>query len=242
MIRRDRGWTVCRFGSAAQAGREGRAAGGRRATGAARPATHDGASSVGVTMRSSASTTFGSKPVPASSCSSAERALGRPRRAVDAVGDQRVVDVAGGEDARLDRQVAALQAARVAGAVEPLVVVGDEPADGLGEAAELVEQARGRPRGGGGSRRTPRRSSGPGFWRISSGTLSLPMSCSSPPTARWRRSDGRQLELLGDARGEQGDAAGVLLGRRVPVGEPHEQRRGRGCRGRPPRRRPARSP
>jgi hypothetical protein len=46
----------------------GRAA--ARATGAERPATHDGAPSRGVTMRSSASTTYGSKPVPDSSCSS----------------------------------------------------------------------------------------------------------------------------------------------------------------------------
>src|SRR5262249_20916980 len=69
-----------------------------------------------------------------------EGAVRRPGGAVDAVADEGVVDVDDGEDPGLDRELVALQAAWVAGAVEALVVVGDELADGLGEAAELLEQ------------------------------------------------------------------------------------------------------
>src|SRR4051795_6492701 len=69
-----------------------------------------------------------------------ERALGRPRLAVDAVGDERVVDVAGGEDPRPDRELLLGETGRGAGAVEPLVVLADEAEDRRRKAAELVQQ------------------------------------------------------------------------------------------------------
>src|SRR4051794_4264567 len=69
-----------------------------------------------------------------------ERAVGRPGGAVDAVADQRVIDIDDGEDAGLDRELAGLQPAWVARAVEALVVVGHELADARREAAELLEQ------------------------------------------------------------------------------------------------------
>ena len=50
------------------------------------------------------------------------------------------------------------------------------------------------------------------------------MSCSRPPTARCRRAVGGELERLADLGGEQGDAAGVLLGRDVAALEADHQR------------------
>ena len=103
------------------------------------------------------------------------------------------------------------QAARVAAAVQPLVVVGDEAAHGLGEAAELLEQA-------------------PAVARVAldrgellvgqrarllqdlerHGELAdvVQQAADGEVAARGRG----ELELLADLRGEQRDAAGVLLG------------------------------
>src|SRR3954451_11828531 len=63
----------------------------------------------------------------------------------------------------------------------------------------------------------------PGLFRMSSGTESLPMSCSSPADGQVAACGRRQLELLADLGGEQGDAAGVLLGRDVGARDPHHQ-------------------
>src|SRR3954453_7333618 len=68
-----------------------------------------------------------------------QRALGRPRLAVHAVGDERVVDVAAGEDARADLELGARPRQRVAAAVEALVVLADEGVDRAREAAELAQ-------------------------------------------------------------------------------------------------------
>ncbi len=62
-----------------------------------------------------------------------------PRLPVDAARAERVVDVADGEDTRLQRQIGGRHAVRVARAVEPLVMVADEPADAPRE-AELSKQ------------------------------------------------------------------------------------------------------
>src|SRR5262245_6499647 len=63
--------------------------------------------------------------------------------------------------------------------------------------------------------------SGPGFFRIASGTASLPMSWSRPPIAR---PAGREAELVTDLRRPQRDAARVLLRVGVLVGELDEER------------------
>src|SRR5579872_3566524 len=64
----------------------------------------------------------------------------RPCRPVDARRDERVVYVADREDARLEREVVCVQSTWVAAAVEPFVMVEDEPLDRVVEAAELVQQ------------------------------------------------------------------------------------------------------
>ena len=75
-----------------------------------------------------------------SSRSSVDRLLVRPGVAIDPRGDERVVHVADGEDAGLEVELGLVEAAGVAAAVEPLVVVEHEPAHGRGEVAELAEQ------------------------------------------------------------------------------------------------------
>ena len=70
-----------------------------------------------------------------------DRVLLRPRVAVDPLRDQRVVDVADGEDPSVERELAGHEAARVSVAVEPLVMVAYEPADAFAESAELGEKA-----------------------------------------------------------------------------------------------------
>ena len=69
-----------------------------------------------------------------------QRLLARPRRPVDPRRDERVVDVADREDPRREVELVAVEPARVAAAVEPLVMVEHEPADRLVEAAELVQE------------------------------------------------------------------------------------------------------
>ena len=69
-----------------------------------------------------------------------DRPLVRPGVAVDAGRDERVVDVADGEDPGVELELARVEPARVAAAGEPLVVVEHEPADRVGEAAELAQQ------------------------------------------------------------------------------------------------------
>ena len=56
-----------------------------------------------------------------------DRVLLRPRVAVDPLRDQRVVDVADREDPSVERELTGDEAARVAVAVEPLVMVAYEP-------------------------------------------------------------------------------------------------------------------
>ena len=68
------------------------------------------------------------------------RVVVRPRGAVHALRDQRVVHVAHGEDPRVEVDLRFAQAARVAAAVETLVVVAHEVADRFRETAELVQQ------------------------------------------------------------------------------------------------------
>src|SRR4051812_2157908 len=71
-----------------------------------------------------------------------ERLLLRPRGPVRAFRDECVVNIADCEDARRDVQLLAAEAARVAGALEPLVMVEDEPPDRLLEPPELGEERR----------------------------------------------------------------------------------------------------
>ena len=120
------------------------------------------------------------------------------------------------------RQLAGLQAARIAGAVEALVVVGDEPADRLGEAAELLQQLAA----------VARVALDRGELLVGQlaglvedlqrdGELAdvVQQAADGEVPAR----GGGELELLADLGGEQGDAAGVLLGRDVAALEPDHQ-------------------
>jgi hypothetical protein len=84
----------------------------RRAGATARGRPRRGGAAAGATTRASDSTQRGSKAAAGLLAQEREGALGRPRLAVDAVGDERVVDVADREDARADRE---LVAARPAG-------------------------------------------------------------------------------------------------------------------------------
>ena len=82
-----------------------------------------------------------------------------------------------------------LQCLGVARAVETLVMAADEPAHGLGEAAELAEQPIAvlrMPRG----RFELRLGQRAGLLQISSGIESFPMSWRRPPAARWRSRPG----------------------------------------------------
>jgi hypothetical protein len=69
-----------------------------------------------------------------------QRVLVRPRIAIDAWRDERVVDVAHGHDACVEAQVALAQPPRIALPVEPLVVAVHELVNGGTEAAELVQE------------------------------------------------------------------------------------------------------
>ena len=115
------------------------------------------------------------------------------------------------------------QPARVAAAVEPLVMVEHQPRHLLREAAARAP-ARCRPPGCCLITSNSSSVSAPGFWRISFGTASLPTSWSSPPTASSRSAHRRQPQLLAHLHGPQRHAARVL-GRVVVLhAEPHEQR------------------
>ena len=64
----------------------------------------------------------------------------RPRRAIDAGRDERVIDVANAQDPGVEGDRIGVEPTRVAVAVESLVVVVDEPANRRREAADLVEE------------------------------------------------------------------------------------------------------
>ena len=119
-----------------------------------------------------------------------QRFLVRPGIAVDPARDQCVVDVADREDPGVEVELVGGRGRGVPAAVEPLVVVENQPAHGSGEAAEIRRRAARPTRGGGGSPRTPRRSAPPASSAARSGTESLPMSCSRPPIASARRRPG----------------------------------------------------
>src|SRR3990170_468010 len=68
-----------------------------------------------------------------------ERLLVAPRVAVHTTGEERIVNVADREDSRRDAELLAAGAVRVAGTVEPLVVVADEAAHPARE-GELAEE------------------------------------------------------------------------------------------------------
>ena len=169
-----------------------------------------------------------------------ERPLRAPRRPVDARRDERVVDVADGEDPRVERERRRVEAVGVALPVEPLVVAADEAADvspkppssrssslaPLGMLLDHGELLVGRAR--------------PASCRIRSGTDSLPMSCSRPPIASARSRLGGEAELLADLDGAERDAAGVLLGRGVLLVRAAASASGRARRGTPPPARRAR--
>ena len=111
-----------------------------------------------------------------------DRLFVRERIAIHAVGDERVVDVADRQDPSVERDRGADDPPRVAGAVESLVMIENEPPDGFAE-AELPESL--------GSRfgvaldcaSNSSAVSLPGFLRIESGTASLPMSWTIAPVA-----------------------------------------------------------
>ena len=115
-----------------------------------------------------------------------DRCSWRPRLTVDRRRDERVVDVADGEDPRIEVDLSARRPSRIPGSVEPLVVVAHQPAHGSPETPELVEQ-RARRVGCRSTRANSASVSGPGFLRNSSGTASLPTSWSRPPIASARR-------------------------------------------------------
>ena len=152
-----------------------------------------------------------------------ERALRRPGRAIHAVGDQRVVHVADGEDAGLDAHLVGVQPARVAAAVEPLVVVGDQAPDGLREPAELLQQAAAVARVAldGGELVVGQRA---GLLQDVERHGELADVVQQAADGEVPAGGRRKLELLADAGGEQSDAAGVLLGREVATLEPDHQR------------------
>ena len=116
-----------------------------------------------------------------------ERALGRPGRAVDAVRDERVVDVADGEDARLERR--ARRPSARAGSPSRRAARGGRARGAGRRARSRRARAAGarRPAGACGSPRTRRRRAGPASAAPRTGPTSLPMSCSSPPSASPRR-------------------------------------------------------
>jgi hypothetical protein len=71
----------------------------------------------------------------------AERLLRAPGRAVDPSRDEGDVDVANGEDAGIEVELASLEAARIAASVEPFVMIVHQPEDCVAEASQLTEQA-----------------------------------------------------------------------------------------------------
>ncbi len=104
------------------------------------------------------------------------------------------------------------------------MVVANESENAIGEAAELAQKP---PPSLGvlfDQRRTPVCESGPGRLRISSGMLSLPMSCSRPPTARSRSRSGGEPELVPHLHRAQRDPARVLLRVRVLLCQVDEER------------------
>ena len=143
--------------------------------------------------------------------------LRRPRLAVRAVVAQRVPDVDGGERPRRQRDLLALEPARVA-ARRPTARGGRRGCPG---------RARGRRTGPGDRRRSPgwRRMtahsssvSGPGLSRIESGTPILPMSWSRAPRRMWGISASSTPERPRQVEHHRGDPAAVLD--RLAVAEP----------------------
>ena len=106
--------------------------------------------------------------------------------AVRAVGGDGVEDVGGGDDPCLERDLVGAQAARVAGAVEPLVVRRRR----RGRARRTHRCARGWPRCAGRAARTAAHSASSSWPGLSSTALltpSLPTSCSRAPRRSQRR-------------------------------------------------------
>ena len=121
----------------------------------------------------------------------------RPGRAVDAVGDERVVDVADRQHARGEADLVPVQAARVAAAVEPLVVVEHEP------------RTRGKPPRSA-SRRAP--SSG---WRL----IAANSSSSARPACRGSRAARAACPCRAAARRSRGGAGVVAAGSSSPTAQ-----------------------
>ena len=151
-----------------------------------------------------------------------EGPVGRPRVAVDAVGDERVVDVAGGEDPRAERELGAGQAARVARAVEALVVLADEAQHRRREAAELAQE----PDAGLGVALDLGVLLVGQLRRACAGSPRRPTACRRRAAGRRPRGGGasrRQGERLADLHGEQGDAPRMAGRRAVVRAEPDHQ-------------------
>ena len=152
-----------------------------------------------------------------------ERPLDVPRAAVDPRRDERVVDVADREDARLERDLGLGQATRVARPVEPLVVVVDERLHERVEAAELAEQLDSRGRVALDDRELLRRQR---RRLLQHGVRDDELAdvVQEPACRKAAEPACREPELLADVDREPGDAACVLLGRAVLLRERDEQR------------------
>ena len=146
-----------------------------------------------------------------------------PGAAVDPRRDERVVDVAHREDSGLEGDLAGHQAAWVPGAVEPLVVVVDEGLYERVEAAELPQELDpcGRVPGDRGELVAGQRGR---LLEHRIGDYELPDVVEEAAGREAPQPPGGKPELLADLDRKQRDAAGVLLGRAVLLGEGHEQR------------------
>src|SRR6266511_3110501 len=153
----------------------------------------------------------------------AEGSILTPRRAVDARRDQRVVDVAHGEDPRVEREVALGEATRVALAVEAFVVVADELVNRCGKAAQLAQQLHatlGMPL----DRGELFLVQGGRLLQDPLGNRELADVVEQAADCEGAETSGREPELLADLHGAHCHPAGVLFRGLVLVGEELRQR------------------
>ena len=177
-------------------------------------------------VRSSAATQRRSNATPALLMQETERRLVAPRAAIDAGRDERVVHVADGEDARLEVELCVLEPARVAGPVQALMVVEDEPPDGGGEVTELAEQLVS-PFGVPTDDRVLLVSERAGLRQDPVGDGQLADIVQQAARGQASQACRREAELLSDLNGEKGDPPSDVPGRRRLRREGRRARRSR---------------
>jgi len=152
-----------------------------------------------------------------------ERLLVAPGGPVDAGRHERVVHVADGEDARVEKELLGLQPTWVAGSVQTLVVVAYELPHRIREATEVVQQAAS-PVGVPFDHRIFPVVEGARLLQDRVRDRELPDVVNEPPDRKRPQPAGREAEGFADLNCQERDATCVLRRVLVLLGEAHGQR------------------